>query len=47
MNSIDGVLEDMVDTLAKTFKEVTGDNLSLMRRGKIVSELFWATSKKD
>jgi len=44
--SADGVFEDLVETLSQAFEEITGKKLSMMRKGKICAELFWANSQK-
>jgi hypothetical protein len=43
----DNLIEEIVDNCAKQYEAKTGQRLSLMRKGKIASELFWAMSKKD
>ena len=43
----DNLIEEIVDSCAKQFEAKTGQKLTLMRKGKIASELFWAMSKKD
>ena len=46
MNSdMEGNINDMVEILAANLKELTGVELNSMRKGKIMSECFWACSK--
>jgi|TARA_B110000467_G_C18241023_1_gene434552 hypothetical protein len=48
MNSKDEKsINDMVEILADNLKQVTGVELSVMRKGKIMSECFWACSKNE
>lgn len=40
------LFEQMVMKMAEEFKDITGEPLSIMRCGKIMSELNWASSQK-
>jgi len=40
------LFEQMVMKMAEEYKDITGEALSIMRCGKIMSELNWASSQK-